>query len=370
MRGSLRTAVERWGVVTTMLVAVLAVLVVLHGISTIPGVRSQPGRSAFFDDWVQGSAYALCGIVALLGARRSSNPGAAAWALVGAVGLRALAFLVTLGWLQRMAQPPYPSVADALWIGSSLLLVVALILRVRTAAPRMTLVLGLDALAVGMLAAAVAIEAVFHPLVGLNPAGTPREVVATNLAYPVLDVAMLVVAAALLGVRDWRPPTPDLVLVGAVTVFAVIDVVFLYRVSAGTWQPGSPLATMSMVATAVIALSPFISSHSRAPRSREGHAPLGYVAAALTGLVAIGFLFYDDLVEVPLLAVTLASLSLVVVFCRGVVTLLGDRADADTVIAATNEELLRFQALVETSGDFIAIAGMDGKVTYVNPAGG
>ena len=34
-----------------------------------------------------------------------------------------------------------------------------------------------------------------------------------------------------------------------------------------------------------------------------------------------------------------------------------------------NDELLRFQSLVETSGDFIAIAALDGRVIYVNPAG-
>ena len=38
-------------------------------------------------------------------------------------------------------------------------------------------------------------------------------------------------------------------------------------------------------------------------------------------------------------------------------------------LRATNADLMQFRALVETSRDFIAIAGLDGGVHYVNPAG-
>jgi len=38
-------------------------------------------------------------------------------------------------------------------------------------------------------------------------------------------------------------------------------------------------------------------------------------------------------------------------------------------LSAANEELQKFRALVDASGDFIATAGLDGLVTYVNPAG-
>ena len=42
---------------------------------------------------------------------------------------------------------------------------------------------------------------------------------------------------------------------------------------------------------------------------------------------------------------------------------------AEHRLRSANADLSRFQALVEASGDFIAIAGLDGQVTYVNPAG-
>ena len=41
----------------------------------------------------------------------------------------------------------------------------------------------------------------------------------------------------------------------------------------------------------------------------------------------------------------------------------------ETALQATNADLLKFRALVDTSSDFIAIAGLDGVVQYLNPAG-
>lgn len=38
-------------------------------------------------------------------------------------------------------------------------------------------------------------------------------------------------------------------------------------------------------------------------------------------------------------------------------------------LTSTNEDLLKFRALADASGDFIGILGVDGRVAYVNPAG-
>jgi len=46
-----------------------------------------------------------------------------------------------------------------------------------------------------------------------------------------------------------------------------------------------------------------------------------------------------------------------------------NRGTAESAISAKDAELLRFQSLVETSDDFIAMVRPDGAVLYVNPAG-
>ena len=65
----------------------------------------------------------------------------------------------------------------------------------------------------------------------------------------------------------------------------------------------------------------------------------------------------------------LAAVGIALAMVRAYATLTGDRKAAGTLIAATQEELERFRALVETSQDFIAIAETSGRLVYVNPAG-
>ena len=62
-------------------------------------------------------------------------------------------------------------------------------------------------------------------------------------------------------------------------------------------------------------------------------------------------------------------LGLVVTVVRGVLTLHQDREQADVVIASRTRESARYQRVVEASGDFVLIATLDGRVTFVNPAG-
>jgi PAS domain S-box-containing protein len=65
----------------------------------------------------------------------------------------------------------------------------------------------------------------------------------------------------------------------------------------------------------------------------------------------------------------LAVAGVVVAIVRAFVTLNTDRRSASLEIADQQLQLERFRALVDASSDFIAIAGTDGSVLYVNPAG-
>jgi len=92
------------------------------------------------------------------------------------------------------------------------------------------------------------------------------------------------------------------------------------------------------------------------------------VSAAL-GLISIAALVYGALTEVSVGGILIPAAALVIGIVRGVWTVVRNRGTAITAISATNAELVRFQSLVETSDDFIAMARPDGTVLYVNPAG-
>ena len=190
--------------------------------------------------------------------------------------------------------------------------------------------------------------------------------VVTNLAYPLLDIGMLVLVSSALvgtGFRSWSTLTLTL----GITGYAVVDAVFVYQVTAGTYHPGTLLAALSLVATCAIAVSGWLPDvdHPILPMFEFSRVSL----AAILGLTAIATLVYAALAQVTLGGVLLPAAALVVGIVRGVWTVGRNRDAALTAVSAKNAELVRFQSLVETSGDFIAMAQPDGAVLYVNPAG-
>ena len=91
--------------------------------------------------------------------------------------------------------------------------------------------------------------------------------------------------------------------------------------------------------------------------------------AATLGLIAVAALVYAALGDVPVGGVVLLAAALVVGIGRAMYTVARNRGTAESAISFKDAELVRFQSLVETSDDFIAMARPDGRMMYVNPAG-
>ncbi len=351
---------------TRILTVALVVVCCAFSVTTIPGVRSQPGFDARYDGGLQLLGYVLAAVLVLFTARRRSYQ-RDMWTLIGiSVALRALGFVIFVPFVRTQVPQPYPSLADAAWLASSVLLLVSLTYRLRVRAVRMTNALALDALAGALTATALAFALLYGAMVDLN-ADTSPAATATNLAYPILDVAVLVVVMGLLAAVGWRPPLARGVLAMGIAVGALVDCVFLYQVSAGTYRPGSWLAAVSLAGVAAIAIASAIEDGPG--RMPVRNAAPGLTLPVLATLLCIGVLVFAAFHTVPVAALGLAVVAIAVAMSRAVLTLAQDRAIAEQEIVAANEQMLLFQSLVETSGDFIAIAGLDGQVSYVNPAG-
>ena len=98
---------------------------------------------------------------------------------------------------------PFPSVADALWLSFYPCAFIALLLIVREIAEGVPLSLWLDGVVGGLAVAGVA-AAFFGPVLAIT--GGSTAAVVTTLAYPLLDVLLLLVVTALLALFHWRPP--------------------------------------------------------------------------------------------------------------------------------------------------------------------
>lgn len=342
--------------------AALAALVLLVG--AVPGVRPHPGPVTVLDDVVQPLGYVAAAAAALVVAARASTERALWWLVAAALTLRAYGFVHTIFVLDRA--PVYPSLADAAWIGSSVLLVMALVAvgrRVRTA--HGLGVLGLDAMLAGLTVTAVA-TTLLDPTVDalVEGGGLPVDAVLTNLAYPMLDVASYAVIAGLLVLHGWRLSPDTLLLALGVLCFAVVDAWFLYLLTTTGLTPGNPIAPLSLVGTVAVASAGVVPSSP----ARSAHGQPSLVPPVVLAVTCVMVLAYDSLGAVSPLGNITAACGVVVAIARAFVTLTGDRRASAEALAAKNQELLRFRALVEASADYIGIGTLEGQILFLNPA--
>ncbi len=109
----------------------MVLVVVVFCVTTVPGARSEPGFDPLLDGWLQVGGYLLAAAYAcshpLLHARERLLWGLVAAALV----LRAAGFALFVTLVRTEVPQPYPSIADAAWLLSTLVLIVGLSLRLR-----------------------------------------------------------------------------------------------------------------------------------------------------------------------------------------------------------------------------------------------
>ena len=109
----------------------LVIEVAAFTLSTVPGVRAHEGFNTLLDGWLQGGAYVTAALLCVLRPIGvAADRGVWTW-LAAALVMRALAFVLYLGWVRLVRPPPYPSVADAGWLAMCLLVLVALVALVR-----------------------------------------------------------------------------------------------------------------------------------------------------------------------------------------------------------------------------------------------
>jgi diguanylate cyclase (GGDEF)-like protein len=290
---------RRFGVLRWLLLAVYL------GILAVPGDDFHP----LIEGWLDALAEVVPALVCWT-ALRAAGPRRREIA-VAAAGMTAYAagagYLVLTPLMGRV--PPFPSPADVGFTCFYAAITAAIVLAVRRTHRGRFGALWLDAL-LGALGAATVLAVLLGPVIA-GASGSPLQV-GVLVAYPLFDlliVAMVVGVAALEGLRvrgHWVP------LLLGLAIFSAADVVYAVRVSHGTYVVGTPLDGVWAIGTTLIS----VWAQGRAGEDQEPERPASLAVPVVAMLTGLCVLVTATRTRVSVLAVTLATLTLLVTLGR------------------------------------------------------
>jgi two-component system, cell cycle response regulator len=242
-----------------------------------------------------------------------------AWLLIGTgIALWTAGDLYYTWALQNIpsAQQPYPSLADAGYLGFYPPVFVGLALLVRSRVVRFNGSVWLDgiiaALTVCSVATGIVLNVVWHASTGGFAA------VATNVAYPSADAVLLALVVGALAFSGWSLDRSWLLVAGGLGLFAVGDSTYLFEISKGTYHYGTWLDLCWQAAFVLIAAASCAPSVRRRAGRLEGW---GLLAAPVgLGFVCLSLVLWDHFHRLNTVAVIAATLGLVAVLGRLAVT--------------------------------------------------
>jgi predicted signal transduction protein with EAL and GGDEF domain len=320
------------------LVAVLLLVEVgVFLLATGPGVRPSAGFDGVIDGWLQALGYLTAAALAVLLATVSGRD-RAGWSWVAAALVaRATGFLLFLAVVRRQTPVPYPSVADVAWLAMYPLLLAGLVWLVRDRARLLTTSLALDGAVAALAAGSVAVAVLYPAIVSLAARGTSEAAVAVNLAYPVLDVMLLVVVVGVLALLGARRSPAVLALTVAVAGFAVVDAVYAYEAAVGSFRPGTLLSSGSLALMALVPLAGLLPAEPADGHRRESLPDV--LLPALFALVCLGVLVVAARTDVPLLGVVFAGCGVGLAITRTALSFRAVRSLAEHRREARTDEL-------------------------------
>ncbi len=213
-------------------------------------------------------------------------------------------------WLAVVQPEAFPSLADVGFLGFYALVYLGIVALVRSRARSIGGTLWLDGLTASLAAAALG-AAVLVELVLESTQGSVSTV-ATNLAYPLGDLLLLSAVFGVFSLARWRPGRRWLLLGLGVLSTALADSIYLFQSAADTYVEGTWIDIFWPASLLLIAASAWAADRNRP--DIEGK-PLLTVPSACA-LLAIGVLVFDHFHQVNLLAVGLATATLLAVLVR------------------------------------------------------
>ena len=296
------------------------------------------GDTAFddaFTDWFQPTTFAACGAATLLRAWRLPEE-RVPWLLLGlGLVLYAVGSVYFNVLYADDASPPFPSLADGLWLSLYPLAFAALVLLVRHRFVRVPAAVWLDGVIGGTVVAAVVAAVLLQPVFGVTVDNGAASV--ARLAYPLGDLISCGFIVVVWALSSRRLSSFWLLLGTGFALLAFGDSFYVVLAARGEWAPGGLLDLPYALATMALTAAAWAAPRIELGEHRLALPPLmpvcfALIAVALTGFAAIG--------DLNPLATALAFMTLLAVVVRLGVTLISlTRQHRDLAALASTDAL-------------------------------
>jgi two-component system cell cycle response regulator len=292
--------------------AILVAGLALLGVHYLAGFSA--GGSRVYETWLyEGLEFlAASGCIWRAAVVRSERT---AWLFIGAALLATTSGDVLYDFWYG-GNPPFPSAADAGYLAFYPLLYVGIVLLLRARVSTFGASLWLDGLvaaaAAGAVAASVLVEVVVHSTHG------SRLVVLTNMAYPVGDVLLLALVVFVFSATRWRPGRAWALIAVALLLNTVGDAIYLYGTAVGSYAEGTYIDLVWPLSLVLLAFAAWQRSDRVSRVELQDRAMLG--TPIVCGVLATGVLVAASIWQVHVLALVLASTTIVLVLGRTTLT--------------------------------------------------
>jgi two-component system, cell cycle response regulator len=190
---------------------------------------------------------------------------------------------------EGLTEVPFPSIDDAFYLSFYPLAFIGLGILIRSRLRGVSASVWLDGLIAGLGLSAVAAGVLLDPI--LAATGGSFAAVATNLAYPVGDLLLFLVAVTAISLTGWRPDwTWGLIALGMI-VLAGADTVYLFQVASSTFKEETLLEPLWPLAFLALVLA--MRMPARVQRRSVGDGWRNIVVPCVGSLAAVGVLFVD-----------------------------------------------------------------------------
>lgn len=235
-----------------------------------------------------------------------------AWILIGlAIFFWGAAEVYWTAFIEDNPSAPYPSLADAGYLAFYPLAYAGLAMLVRARAHEIDWRLWMDGAIAALGTAALGAAFVFD-FVAEKATGSPIEV-ATTLAYPLGDIAMVSMVVGVVALTGWRPGRTWSLLLAGLAALVIADIAYTLQSTDGTLPGGNWIDPIYLIAAVCLGAAVWqpaeaaeITSPRGADRRREIVVPAVF-AGVMIGLFAMQYFSATSGLSTVLWATTMTA---------------------------------------------------------------